>query len=123
MALQDDDGRCSVRGLRARGQRSPSAKIELPNIDAMTTPIAVSERDRAIPDGLPSTTDNGSSAFVRIAGHISGQQNPSGDRSPNRSWCFWAPIVAEIARIGAQIDWQFGAGPELFGCGDDVGGR
>ena len=42
MALQNDDGRGSVHGMRDRwrAERSPSAKSELPKVDAMTTPNA-----------------------------------------------------------------------------------
>ena len=42
MALQNDDGRGSVRGVRDRwrAERSPSAKSELPKVGSMTTPIA-----------------------------------------------------------------------------------
>jgi hypothetical protein len=28
----------------------------------------------------------------------------STDPAPNTAWCFWAPILAEIERIGAQIE-------------------
>ena len=46
MALQNDDGRGSVRGMRDRwrAERSPSAKSELLKVDAMTTPNAESVR-------------------------------------------------------------------------------
>jgi hypothetical protein len=48
MALQDDDGRGSVRGMRDRwrAERSSSAKSELPKVDAMTTPNAEYGRDQ-----------------------------------------------------------------------------
>ena len=51
VALQNDDGRGSVRGMRDRwrAERSPSARSELLEVDEITTPIAESEASAGRP--------------------------------------------------------------------------
>ena len=66
MALHNDDRRGSVRGMRDRwrAEWSPSAKSELPKVDAMTTPIAEYGRARDVTKGRPQVMRIGSSVLA-----------------------------------------------------------